>query len=281
MVVQPIPLSQLAPSRANVRRTGAVLSLDELAASIAAHGLLQNLQVRAGEDGKYRVVAGKRRLLALKRLAKSGHIPKAAEIPCHVLDGEDDTEISLAENLLRLPLHPADQYDAFRAIADQGKGPEDIAARFGCSAHTVKQRLRLGSLAPSLLAAYRKDAIDLDQLMALAVTDDHAAQKKVWAELPEWDRHPATIRRLLMQAHVEAGDRRALFVGIDAYVEAGGHVVRDLFQPEHQGYLTDPALLHRLATERLERAAETVRAEGWKWSAPGDRQGVDGASPLR
>jgi ParB family chromosome partitioning protein len=107
--------------------------------------------------------------------------------------------------------------------------------------------------------------MDLDQLMAFTVSDDHAAQQKVWSELPSWNRHPWTIRRLLTQAHVEANDRRAKFVGIDAYVAAGGHVLRDLFEPEHEGYLTDPALLDRLATEKLEFAAEALRAEGWKW----------------
>ena len=55
------------------------------------------------------------------------------------------------------------------------------------------------------------------------------------------------------------------FVGIETYLAAGGGVLRDLFTPEHQGYLTDPALLDRLVTERLEREAEAIRAEGWKW----------------
>jgi ParB family transcriptional regulator, chromosome partitioning protein len=265
MTVQPIPLSKLVAGRAHTRRTGALISIDELAASIAAHGLLQNLQVRVADNDKFSVVAGRRRLVALKRLAKAKMISRSVEIPCHVLDGEDDIEISLAENIMRLPLHPADQYEAFKAIADQGKGPEEIAARFGCSPVTVKQRLKLGSIAPSLLEAYRNDEIELDQLMALAVTDDHVAQKKVWADLPAWNRHPTTIRRLLTQAHVEASDRRAQFVGIDTYVAAGGHVMRDLFEPEHQGYLTDPVLLDRLATEKLEREAEAVRTEGWKW----------------
>ena len=105
----------------------------------------------------------------------------------------------------------------------------------------------------------------LDQLMAFTVSGDHGAQEKAWAELPAWNRHPDTIRRILTQAHVEAYDRRARFVGIEAYNAAGGHVLRDLFTPEHDGYLTDPALLDRLAAEQLEQEAEAIRAEGWKW----------------
>ncbi len=265
MNIEMIPLSKLIPSPANVRRIGRDDGIDELAASIKAHGLLQNLQVRPGEKGKFEVVAGQRRLTALRRLAKAKDLPKAAEIPCQLCDDEAASEISLAENIMRLPMHPADQYEAFKAVADQGRGPEEIAARFGCSAATVKQRLKLASVSPKLIEAYRRDEIELEQLMALAVSDDHAAQEQVWDELAEWNRHPATIRRMLTQAHVPANDGRALFVGIEAYVAAGGHVLRDLFDDRNQGYLTDPALLDRLVTQKLEGEADTIRAEGWKW----------------
>ena len=265
MKIEMISLNKLVPSPANMRKTGAGTGIDELAASIAAHGLLQNLQVTPGINGKFEVVAGGRRLAALKRLAKAKTIAKDAEIACNVLDETDAAEISLAENIMRLPTHPADQYEAFKVLADQGKGPEEIAARFGCSTAVIQQRLKLAGVSPSLLNAYRSEEMNLDQLMAFTVSDDHAAQEKVWAELPEWNRLPSTIRRLLTQAHVEANDPRARFVGIDAYVAAGGHVLRDLFTPEHDGYLTDPALLHHLAVQKLEAAAETVRAEGWKW----------------
>jgi ParB family transcriptional regulator, chromosome partitioning protein len=123
MTIDMIPLNKLVPSPANVRKTGALISTEELAASIAAHGLLQNLQVRPGDDGKYEVVAGERRLAALKRLAKAKTIAKTEEIACHVLAADEDaSEISLAENVIRLPMHPADQYEAFKALNDQGKG---------------------------------------------------------------------------------------------------------------------------------------------------------------
>jgi ParB family transcriptional regulator, chromosome partitioning protein len=262
--VEMIPLNKLVPSPKNVGKTGRMVGIEELADNIAAVGLLQNLQVEANATGKFEVVAGLRRLAALKLLAKRKTIAKDTAVPC-AISTADGREISLAENIMRLPMHPADQYEAFKALADAGKGPEEIAARFGCSTLVVQQRLKLAAVSPLLLAAYRSEEMDLDQLMAFTVSDDHAAQEKVWTELPAWDRHPATIRHVLTQAHVEASDRRARFVGIDAYVAAGGYVLRDLFTPEHDGYLTDPALLNRLAAEKLEQEAEAVRAEGWKW----------------
>ncbi len=112
---------------------------------------------------------------------------------------------------------------------------------------------------------YRVGEMGLDQLMAFTVSDDHAAQEAAWFKQPEWNRDPATVRRVLTSAHVEATHRNARFVGVDTHLTAGGNILRDLFAEAHEGYLTDPALLDRLAVERLEREAETIRAEGWKW----------------
>ncbi len=105
----------------------------------------------------------------------------------------------------------------------------------------------------------------LDCLMAFTVSDDHEAQEAAWFEASGWQRSAHAIRQRLTAAHVQADDRRAQFVTVAAYVAAGGGVVTDLFQTESEGYLTDPALLDRLAGEKLEREAAAVRAEGWKW----------------
>jgi ParB family chromosome partitioning protein len=264
MNIQMIPLNRLTPSPANVRKTGMGIGIDELAASIAAHGLLQNLQVRPGKGGKFEVVAGGRRLAALKLLAKQKALSKLAEIGCNVLDdGEDPVEIGLAENIIRLAMHPADQFDAFKAMADQGKGPEEIAARFGCTPAVVRQRLKLATVSPRLMDIYRAGEMNLDQLMAFTVSDDHAAQEAAWFDQPSHS--PSGIRRALTITQVEADDALALFVGVEAYAAAGGPINRDLFQPEHEGYLTDPALLDRLAVAKLNTEAEAIRAEGWAW----------------
>ncbi|CAH2606404.1 protein of unknown function (plasmid) [Rhodovastum atsumiense] len=263
MTIKTIPLSQLVPSPANVRKTGAASGLGELAASIEAHGLLQNLQVRPTESGRFEVVAGGRRLAALKLLAKRKALAKDAPIPCHVLTGETASEISLAENEMRQAMHPADQFVAFKALVDGGHGPDEIAARFGVTAHAVRQRLKLAAVSPTLFALYREGAMTLDQLMAFTVSDDHAAQEAAWFEAPDWQRSAPALRKRLTAAHVPASDRRAQFVTVEAYVAAGGAVVNDLFQT--QSYLTDPALLDRLVSEKLAREAAAVRAEGWQW----------------
>jgi ParB family chromosome partitioning protein len=266
MNIQSIPLTKLVPSASNVRKTGAKLNIEELAASIAAHGLLQNLQVKPfNGSGTFEVVAGGRRLKALRLLAKQKQIKKSFKVTCNVLTDESATEISLAENIIRMPMHPADQFDAFRKMALEGKGDEEIAARFGCTAATVRQRLKLANVSPVLIKAYRAEQLSLDALMAFTVSDDHKAQEECWNALPEWNRQPQPIRRALTAAHIETTNRFAVFAGVKTYVAAGGAIVRDLFQPEHEGWLTDRALLDRLVAARLEREAEAVRAEGWTW----------------
>jgi ParB family chromosome partitioning protein len=193
MNIQMIPLNRLVPSPINVRKTHPLVGIEELAASIAAHGLLQNLQVRPGKSGKYEVVAGSRRHTALKLLAKQKALSKLAEIGCNVLDDEDAGEISLAENTNREPMHPADQFEAFHALSERGKGPEEIAARFGCTPAVVRQRLKLASVSPRLMEVYRAGEMNLDQLMAFTVSDSHAAQQAVWFEQPAYNRHPVTM----------------------------------------------------------------------------------------
>jgi ParB family chromosome partitioning protein len=268
--IETISLNKLKASDANVRKTGRDANIEQLAASIAAHGLLHPLTVtpetgKSGEPtGKFGVIAGGRRLAALKLLAGRKTLPKTAPIPCVTIE-DNGAEISLAENVGQAPMHPADQFEAFAALQVQGLTAEDIGARFGLSARVVKQRLRLGAASPRLMARYRDDEITLDQLMAFCLTDDHAAQERVWESL-SWNKDPATIRRLLTEGQVPLNHRAALFVGIEAYEEAGGTVLRDLLsQDEGQGYITDLALLEQLVVSRLETIAVQVQAEGWKW----------------
>lgn len=267
-----IKLSDLIPSPRNVRRhsTGDVQAL---AALIASQGLLHPLIVseRLSASGKARklrfeVAAGERRRRAMLLLQRDGRLPKSHEVLCELVPPERALEISIAENSGREPLHPADEFDAFKAMIDEGKGVQDVAARFGMSPLTVQRRLKLAALSPKLLALYRQDGINLDQLMALTLSDDHAVQEANWFDVPHWEQSAAAIRRRLTAGEVEAArSGLARFVGIEVYEAAGGIVKRDLFDSEQSRFLCDPALLQRLATEKLEVAAGALREEAWGW----------------
>ena len=283
-VIRSIPLHRLEPSPANVRRTEAGKgAFAELKASIAAHGLLKNLVARSigpGEDPgtgpgqasgeHFAVIAGARRLAALNVLAREGAIASDFPVPCRVIEnGVSDTELSLAENTVRVAMHPADQVEAFGALALAGATVADIAARFGVSERIVEQRLRLGHAAPELLDAYRENAIDLETLKAFAVTTDTARQVAVWEQVKDQGYRPTgwQIKRMLTDDRIPAGAALARYVGVDAYEAAGGPVLRDLFADEHENgvWLEDPALLMQLALDRLKVAADEL-ATRWKWA---------------
>ncbi|WP_297511051.1 ParB/RepB/Spo0J family partition protein [uncultured Caulobacter sp.] len=274
--VRDIPLNRLKASPRNARRVGHSSEVVEArAASIRAKGLLQPLVVEpelrdgGGETGYYLVSIGEGRRQALRLLAKRKLLPKAAPVRCVVDTHNDPAEISLDENVSRSDMHPADAFEAFKDLAERkGYGAEEIAARFGVSAQVVRQRLRMGAVAPALLDLYREGQLTLDQIMAFAVNPDTERQMQVHALLAPHQRQPYAIRRAMTQAKVEADDPRAAFVGLDAYVAAGGAVLVDLFTEAGQGWLEDVALLDRLVAEKLEAEAVTLRkAEGWKWTA--------------
>jgi ParB family chromosome partitioning protein len=266
-----IPFNKLVLSQSNVRRTKAGVSIEELAESIAHRGLLQSLYVRpvrdeAGvETGMFEIPAGGRRFRALQLLVKAKRMAKTQPVPCIVKSDGIAEEDSLAENEQRVNLHPLDQFRAFQNLREQGLGEEEIAARFFVTPAVVKQRLRLASVSPKLLAVYAEDGITLDQLMAFTVNGDHKRQEQVWNSLPEWSREPWNIKRQLTQNTVPASDRRVLFVGIEAYEAAGGDVQRDLFTEDRGGWLRDVGLLDRLVGEKLKAEAAKIAAEGWKW----------------
>ena len=270
-----IPFDKLVLSQSNVRRIKAGVSVEELAEDIARRGLLQGLNVRpvidadGVETGMFEIPAGGRRFQALSLLVKQKRLAKTAPIPCIVRDAaseilaEDD---SLAENMQRVALHPLDQFRAFVALREKGQGEEAIAAAFFVTPQIVRQRLKLASVAPALLEVYAEDGMTLEQLMAFTVNPDHARQAQVWEAVKNsWNKEPYAIRRMLTETSVRASDRRAVFVGVDAYEAADGVVLRDLFQGDDGGWLEAPALLDRLVTEKLQAEAEALVAEGWKW----------------
>lgn len=261
-----IPLNKLIPWSGNVRKTDASTGIEELAASIASHGLLNPLLVRKDKRGKYAVIAGQRRLLALQSLVAIERIDADCGIECRIAgDGASASELSLAENVVRVAMHPADEFEAFRDLVDQGASIDDIAARFGVAEARVEKRLRLGRLSPVILAAYRAGDIGLEEAIAFTLGSDHSTQERVLADLPPWQCKPSSIRKALTAGEIPASDPRVQLVGLDAYQQAGGAVRRDLFDDENAGYVQDAVLLDSLTMKRLHEAAVPVKAEGWSW----------------
>ena len=285
-LIREIPLARLSLAPENVRKTPPDPQADAaLKASIAAFGLLENLVVRPDEPDAgpgsaepapaaehFAVVAGGRRLRAMQALVQDEVLDANHPVPCQVRTGDaEPSELSLAENVIRVPMHPADQVIAFTKLSDAGQSVAAIAARFGASERIVEQRLRLGNAAPELLDAYREDKIDLEVLKAFAVTSDRERQMAVWEQVSGQGHRPSAwqVKRLLTEERVPGASAVARFVGVDAYEAAGGTVMRDLFADEHEHgvWFEDPVLLEKLATDKLQAATDEL-ATRWKWAVP-------------
>ncbi|WP_269621438.1 ParB/RepB/Spo0J family partition protein [Zhongshania sp. BJYM1] len=260
-----IALSHLKISPLNVRVVSPGKEEDkQLIASIAAHGILQNLVVVPvdGEDGLYEVVAGGRRLSAIKHLFDSGVLAADYLVPCQVKDAANATEYSIAENM-KANMHPADLFISFKSLIDQGRTAKDISIRFGRSQKDVKQILRLADVSPMIFEAYRKGEIDLDVVMAFTVTDDLDKQESVYRDMGGRYMNAHGVKSRLVNTSLTDKSPMSRFVSIKAYEKEGGSVSCDLF--DEVKYIDDAELMERLATEKMNGIAEVVKGEGWKW----------------
>lgn len=265
-MIRTIPLNKLVSSPRNVRRTTDEQADLQLKADIEARGLLQNLVVTSATKprGSFAVEAGGRRLAALKALAADGALPETHEVCCLVLErGPAAQEASLAENFQRLSMNPADECLAFQQLIEQGADSEGIARRFGLTVRFVDGRLRLAGLAPVVFDALGAGEISLDVAKAYAATPDRERQALVFEQMSRGygAAHPDSVRRMMTQATIGAADRRALFIGEEAYLAAGGRVERDLFSDDSGARWLDIAIVERLACEKLEAEAARTAAE--------------------
>lgn len=263
MQTKMIHIDNLEKSEINARRTTNKLAFADLVASIEAHGLLQNLVVTEGKKGKYEVIAGGRRLDALRSLQQKDET--YVFVRCEVVEAEKAAEMSLAENIVRQAMHPADEFEAFAKLAAAGQTAEQIATRFGAPAKHVEQRLQLGRVHPDLIKAYRDEKIILESLMAFTITDDQKRQLAVYKSLKQWERdRPNAIRGRLAQKMYDSNNARVKFVTLEAYSKAGGATRKDLF--EDNTYIENTDLFDKLFNEKVEESIEKVKKEGWAWA---------------
>ena len=234
-----IPLSKLRISPLNVRHPikGDVANdVHDLQASILAHGLMNPLVVHklTKPKGTFGVIAGGRRLRALQGLLEDGRIPADHVVDCYesTADASSMTEMSIAENLVRVALKPTAEYEAFAKLAAAGVDEVAIAERFAVTVLHVRQRMRLGRLHPEILAAFDEHRITLDHAKAYAATEDQALQARVFAELSKgYTHYPHNIRNAIRGAGAALNtDNMLRVVGVAAYTAAGGQLEEDLFE---------------------------------------------------
>ncbi|MBF7982077.1 MULTISPECIES: ParB/RepB/Spo0J family partition protein [Rahnella] len=265
--VEMVPVRQLVHIGQNVRKHKPdPEKLQELAASILSVGVLQNLVVCPMPDGMLGVAAGGRRLSALHLLLGAGSLTADYPVPVKIVEHGMAMYVSETENSKRENMHPADQIAAFAKMSETGDTAAQIGSVLGYTTKHVHKCLRLAGMAPALLAELAEDSINLDQLQALSATEDHERQLDVWKNAYGIYRTPRELRDAAVMKEVAAeGNSCLMFVGRDAYEQAGGGFTVDLFTDE--GFIRDTVLLATLTREKLTGIAESVaQAEGWSWA---------------
>lgn len=267
-----IPLKRLVASPYNQRKTKRdPASIEAIADNILAVNLLQNLvvhpmKVSAKRAQTYGVDAGETRRQALLLNVERGHISDDFPVRCIVITEAEAILASASENDLRVPPHPADQFIAYKALADEGRSPEFIAAVFKVTPKTVAGYLKLANVSPKLFDLFANDEMDLDQIKALAMTDDHERQEAAWfGAKHSWSQQPHELRAVLKGDKLTLGDRMVKFVTVEAYEAAGGIVERDLFAERDDGFIVNRDVLNRLFDEKVASEVEAIKAQGWAW----------------
>lgn len=211
-----VPLELLVASPNNPRKTFTEDSIAEMAESIAANGIIQNLVVREAqnETGLYEIIAGERRMRALRLLASQERW--SAPVPCVVKAGDDATflALSLIENLQRENVPPLEEAEAITRLhtaAPETYTTQEIARRIGKSVRYVQQRIQIHRDAtPAARAAYAHQFITFDALRVLA-GESHAIQMEILAtygldEIANDDFDPCQLQEHFLDGAIIAGD---------------------------------------------------------------------------
>lgn len=258
MTIQTIAINALKISPLNVRKSKRQ-HIAALADDIASHGLIHNLVGYKNGKGYY-VVAGGRRMEAMRLLQKDGRLGADHAVPVSIRPKKEAIELSLAENQSRDDMHPADAIEAYGKLASEGLSSDDIAARFGVTPVHVNRILVLVKLHPDIRAALAKDEIGLDASKAYTLTTDHEQQLRLFEQ---FGNNAHMVRRALTNDKVASDSSYFDIVPLEEYLEAGGTLTQDLFSDKQAGYADNMELLWSLLRQHMERVREEYLADGW------------------
>ena len=283
-----VKFRQLRPNDANPRKTAASdADFRALKASIAAKGIEQPMLVRPLADIEtpdnlpmFQIIAGGRRRAALSELLKTGEWHADWDVPVLVKHGVDDDEaldMALSENVVRAPLHPIDEFEAFARLFEDGLTVADIAASYGRPHREIEQRLALGGLDSDIREAWRKGDIREDHAKAFTLSRLPDVQREIFNRLWKQKRIDVhTIRAEIVGNTPLAVTEAMKLIGVDAFRAAGGLVTEDLFGDHHQ--FDKPELALALARARVhDECARLVNDEGWQWAVNADDCAAHGA----
>ncbi len=270
--VQIFPFSRLTRSDLNTRIIAHTdREVEEMADSIEAVGILQNLIGVDQPDGTIGIVGGEGRRRGTGILVLRGVVDADTPfVPVKILPVELAVAASMIENGRRKNMHPAEQIIGFRTLQQEGKTPSQIGALMAFHPRHVQRCLKLANLAPALLDALARDELELEQCEALTLADSHERQMQVWEDAKaQWNgRAPVahTLRKMATDDKMPISHPMYVFVGEDAYTAAGGELTADLFSDKDSTFV-DAALVRSLLDGKLTVLAARLKQEqGWGWA---------------
>lgn len=254
-----IPIDELKVSPLNMRASRKAPQIDDIYPSILKTGVHESMLVRR-EGQKWGVVAGRRRLFALRRKAKE--TGKAQRAPCAIMKPGDDAaamEASLIENTGHQPVTEMEAYDAYGRLSRDGRSVDDIAEYFGVTPLKVKRILALSNLHGCIRALHAAEELDVASIRALTLATPE--QQAEWLKL--WngeDTRAPTGKRLKdwISGGAAITADKALF-DLETYP---GRVLDDLFG-EH-GQFEDANLFWEHQSAAIAERVEAYHARGWK-----------------
>ncbi|MDE3115199.1 MAG: ParB/RepB/Spo0J family partition protein [Pseudomonadota bacterium] len=258
MELSHIEFTKLKISKTNMRYRDPPPDVSDILPSIRAKGVLEPLLVRP-EDGKYGVVAGRRRYFALKDLKQE--LGEIEPPPCAIMAEGDDAEAieaSLLENVARRDPDPMREYETFVRLIKEGRTVDGIAATFGMTATQVKQRLALGNLLPKIRNAYRAEEIDDETARHLTLASP--AQQRKWLRLYS-DPQQCVPRGYQLKQWLFGGQQIATGHALFKLSDYTGQIIEDLFGEER--YFADADLFWVLQNRAIAAKQDALMKAGW------------------
>ena len=197
-----ISVEVIAPNRFQPRREFDEAALEELRESIARHGILQPLSVRAVGDGKYELIAGERRLRAA-RLAGRATVP----VVVRTASDAEMAEMALIENIQREDLNPIEEARAYEQLLTKFRlSQEELARRVARSRSAIANSVRLLRLAEEVQAFIANGVLSMGQTRPLLALESKTLQREAAEYIQEHELSArgaeALVKRLLKDPNV-------------------------------------------------------------------------------
>ncbi len=197
--VQEIALADIQANEWQPRTQFDAAAIDELAASIKAHGVLQPVMVRPHDNGRYELVAGERRFRASERAGL-----KTIPAVVRSLTNEESLTVALIENIQREDLNPMEAARGYKQLVEEfGLTQTQLGQQIGKKQSTISNTMRLLTLAGGIQDSISDGRITEAHGRALLLVKDERKRQRLWRQVIE---QGYSVKRTEEQAEIINGE---------------------------------------------------------------------------